>query len=109
MAWLWRPLRRLREAVSRKSKLTPRPQERAPTGSLFDAEAVEREWSDIVRSVRSGLMALPSRVGARLLHLTPGDVAEVDVRFMRCFTHWPRPETPREARFSGRFQIGNHS
>ena len=85
------------------------PQERAPTGSLLDAEAVEWEWSDIVRSVRSGLMALPSRVGARLLHLTPGDVAEVDVRFMRCFTHWPRPETPREARFSGRFQIGNHS
>ena len=96
MAWLWRPLRRLREAVSRKSKLTP---------SLSRTRAYGLSVG--CRGRRAGVVGY--RVGARLLHLTPGDVAEVDVRFMRCFTHWPRPETPREARFSGRFQIGNHS
>ena len=47
-------------------------------GSLVDAEAVEREWSDILRAVRAGMLAVPSRVAARLPHLTPHDVSEID-------------------------------
>jgi phage terminase Nu1 subunit (DNA packaging protein) len=47
-------------------------------GSLLDAEAVEREWTDVLRNVRSGMLAVSSRVGSRLPHLTPADVAEVD-------------------------------
>jgi phage terminase Nu1 subunit (DNA packaging protein) len=45
---------------------------------VLDAKTVEREWSSILTTVRSGMLALPSRVGARLPQLTPGDVAEVD-------------------------------
>src|SRR5215204_927230 len=35
-------------------------------GELLDAKAVEAEWTDVLRTVRSGLLAVPSRVGARL-------------------------------------------
>jgi terminase small subunit / prophage DNA-packing protein len=38
--------------------------------TLLDAAAVEREWLDILRGVRAGILAVPSRVGARLPHLT---------------------------------------
>jgi phage terminase Nu1 subunit (DNA packaging protein) len=47
-------------------------------GELLDAKAVEAEWSDILRTVRSGCLAIPSRVGPRLPQLTPADLAEVD-------------------------------
>ena len=47
-------------------------------GALIDAEAVEREWSDVLRQVRAGMLAVPSRVAARLPHLTPHDVSEID-------------------------------
>ena len=47
-------------------------------GSLLDAEAVEREWSAILASVRAGMLAVPSRCAARLPHLTPHDVNEID-------------------------------
>jgi phage terminase Nu1 subunit (DNA packaging protein) len=50
----------------------------AARGELLDAGAVEREWSDILRCVRAGMLAVPSRAGARLPHLTPHDVAEID-------------------------------
>jgi len=33
-------------------------------GSLLDAEAVEREWSDVLGMVRAGMLAVPSRAGA---------------------------------------------
>jgi hypothetical protein len=33
-------------------------------GSLLDAEAVEREWSDVLGTVRAGMLAVPSRAGA---------------------------------------------
>jgi phage terminase Nu1 subunit (DNA packaging protein) len=32
-------------------------------GSLLDAEAVEREWSDVLGTVRAGMLAVPSRAG----------------------------------------------
>ena len=47
-------------------------------GSLIECEAVEREWADILRQVRAGMLAVPSRVAQRLPHLTPHDVAEID-------------------------------
>jgi phage terminase Nu1 subunit (DNA packaging protein) len=43
-------------------------------GSLLDAEAVEREWSDVLGAVRAGMLAVPSREGTRLLHLTGHDL-----------------------------------
>ncbi len=47
-------------------------------GELLVAAAVEREWSDILRTVRSGLLAVPSRCAGRLPHLSRADVAEID-------------------------------
>ena len=48
-------------------------------GEMVKAVVVEREWVGILRDVRSTLLAVPSRVGAKLPHLTPHDVAELGV------------------------------
>ena len=45
-------------------------------GMLLDA--VEREWAAVLRTVRAGILAVPSRVAARLPHLTGHDAAEID-------------------------------
>jgi phage terminase Nu1 subunit (DNA packaging protein) len=47
-------------------------------GSLLDAAEVENEWSGVLRTVRAGMLAVPSRVAQRLPHLTPHDIAEID-------------------------------
>ncbi len=47
-------------------------------GKLLDAAEVERTWGGILRTIRAGLLAVPSRVGARLPHLDATDVAEID-------------------------------
>jgi phage terminase Nu1 subunit (DNA packaging protein) len=47
-------------------------------GELVEASAVEAEWSGILRTVRAGMLAVPSRVAARLPHLSKHDVAEID-------------------------------
>ncbi len=47
-------------------------------GSLLDAGAVEREWSDLLRMVRAGVLAAPGRCAARLPHLGSHDIAEID-------------------------------
>ena len=53
-------------------------------GSLVDAEAVEREWGAVLTAVRSGCLAIPSRVGSRLPHLSPADLVEVEVESAPC-------------------------
>jgi terminase small subunit / prophage DNA-packing protein len=47
-------------------------------GAMLDAGAVESEWSSILRTVRAGMLAVPSRAAQRLPHLTAHDVAEID-------------------------------
>jgi phage terminase Nu1 subunit (DNA packaging protein) len=47
-------------------------------GELVEATAVEREGSDILRTVRAGMLAVPSRVAQRLPHLAAYDIAEID-------------------------------
>lgn len=47
-------------------------------GDMVEASAVERAWSNILRDVRSALLAVPSRIGATLPHLSAHDVAELD-------------------------------
>lgn len=37
-----------------------------------------REWIDILRGLRSQLLAIPSRLRADLGHLTAADVAQID-------------------------------
>ena len=47
-------------------------------GALLDAGAVEAEWSGILRTVRAGMLAVPSRCAQRLPGLTAHDVSEID-------------------------------
>jgi phage terminase Nu1 subunit (DNA packaging protein) len=47
-------------------------------GELLAAADVEREWAGILRDVRARLLAIPSRLSARLGHLTRTDVETVD-------------------------------
>jgi phage terminase Nu1 subunit (DNA packaging protein) len=36
------------------------------------------EWSGVLRTVRAGMLAVPSRAAQRLPHLSAHDVAEID-------------------------------
>jgi phage terminase Nu1 subunit (DNA packaging protein) len=45
---------------------------------LVSAAEVETEWSAILRTVRAGMLAVPSRCASRLPHLTKHDVSEID-------------------------------
>jgi phage terminase Nu1 subunit (DNA packaging protein) len=47
-------------------------------GEMLPAAEVEAGWSTILKSVRDRLLALPSRVAARLPILTKHDVSEID-------------------------------
>ena len=47
-------------------------------GALVDAEAVQREWCDTIRGVRARVMAVPTRCGARLPHLTAHDISTIE-------------------------------
>ena len=47
-------------------------------GDLLPASDVEAEWSSILRGVRAAMLSLPSRLGQRLGHLSPADIANID-------------------------------
>jgi phage terminase Nu1 subunit (DNA packaging protein) len=55
-------------------------------GSLLDAEAVQNEWSAILRTVRAGMLAVPSLVAQRLPHLTAHDFAVIDSEIREVLT-----------------------
>jgi phage terminase Nu1 subunit (DNA packaging protein) len=55
-------------------------------GSLLDAAEVEAEWSGVLRTVRAGMLAVPSRCAARLPHLTAHDVSEIDAEVRAVLT-----------------------
>ncbi len=48
------------------------------SGDLVEVAAVSREWSNLMRDVRNALLAVPSRCGAALPHLTATDIATLD-------------------------------
>ena len=47
-------------------------------GELVPAVDVERAWANVLRQVRSGVLAVPSRLRQVLPHLTAHDVATID-------------------------------
>jgi phage terminase Nu1 subunit (DNA packaging protein) len=47
-------------------------------GEFVPAADVTREWSNVLRDVRNALLAVPSRCGASLPHLTATDVATME-------------------------------
>lgn len=63
------------EAAAQKIEI----QNAAARGELLPASAVASEWAGILRAVRAGLLAVPSRVSARLGHLSAHDLSEMDL------------------------------
>lgn len=53
-------------------------QNAAARGSLVPALEVEREWAGVLRDVRAAMLAVPSRVGSTLPHLSAHDVAAIE-------------------------------
>ncbi len=53
-------------------------QNAASRRELLPAKGVEAEWASILRDVRAGVLAAPSRIGARLPHLSPHDASVID-------------------------------
>ncbi|MCP4935943.1 MAG: DNA packaging protein [bacterium] len=47
-------------------------------GELVPAIEVENEWAAILRKVRAGVMAVPSRIRQQLPHLTAHDIELID-------------------------------
>jgi phage terminase Nu1 subunit (DNA packaging protein) len=66
--------KRLAEALAAKAELA----NAANSGRMIEAAAVEAEWGGVCRTIRAGMLALPSRVGARLPHLTAHDVGGIE-------------------------------
>lgn len=53
-------------------------QNAAARGELVKSSEVERAWAAVLRDVRAAMLAVPSRCGATLPHLTAHDIAEID-------------------------------
>ena len=49
-----------------------------PGPPMLDAAEVEAEWSSVLRTVRAGMLAVPSRARQRLPHLTAHDISEIE-------------------------------
>lgn len=67
---------KIRQAREAADKLAL--QNAAARGELVRASEVESAWSNVLRDVRSMMLAVPSRCGASLPHLTAHDVAAID-------------------------------
>lgn len=55
-------------------------------GELVEVAEAERAWSDTLRTVRSCMLAVPSRVRQRLGHLTAADVEAIDFEVRNALT-----------------------
>jgi len=53
---------------------------------LVSAVEVEAEWSGVLRTVRAGVLAAPSRCQQRLPHLSVHDVAQIDAELRTVLT-----------------------
>jgi|GEM_PF-1038501 len=67
---------KIRQAREAADKLAL--QNAAARGELVPAKDVESAWAGVLRDVRAMLLAVPSRCGACLPHLTPHDVTAID-------------------------------
>lgn len=53
---------------------------------LVPAADVTREWGDLLRQVRAGVLAVPSRLRATLPHMTGADIAALDAELRATLT-----------------------
>ena len=66
-----------RTRLTRAQATTAVQKARLGAGEMVVAADVQREWTGILRDVRNALLAVPSRCGAALPHLTGHDVATI--------------------------------
>ena len=59
---------------------------KAARGEMLEAATVEAGLASEYRSVRAGMLAVPSRCAGRLPHLTPHDIAEIDAEVRAALT-----------------------
>jgi phage terminase Nu1 subunit (DNA packaging protein) len=52
-------------------------------GETVRSDQVQREWQSILRDVQAALLAVPSRVGSNLAHLTAHDIGQIDFEIRR--------------------------
>jgi phage terminase Nu1 subunit (DNA packaging protein) len=82
--------KRLAEALAIKAELA----NAQARGETVLASEIEAEWSGILRGVRAGILAAPSRVGARLPHLSVHDIAVVDEELRQVLTELGEDRAP---------------
>jgi phage terminase Nu1 subunit (DNA packaging protein) len=69
---------------------------RIEAGSLLDARTVGNEWGSTLRRIRSMIMAVPTRVSARLPHLGRHETSEVDYAVRDALMAAARDHTSRD-------------
>ena len=47
-------------------------------GELLEADEVRREWEDVLRQIRAGVLSVVGRLRGLLPHLTPADFVAID-------------------------------
>jgi phage terminase Nu1 subunit (DNA packaging protein) len=62
------------------------------SGELVSAAEVETRWTSILRTVRSGCLALPTRIAAQIAHLTTHDIAVIDAEVRAVLTELGDPD-----------------
>jgi phage terminase Nu1 subunit (DNA packaging protein) len=55
-------------------------------GEMLEVSLTEGEWSTTLRTVRSLMMALPSRIAAQVPHLDRRDISEIDLEVREVLT-----------------------
>lgn len=70
-------------------------------GKMIPVEAVTREWADVLRMVRAGVMAIPTRMGAKLPHLTAHDLDQLDRELRRALTDLGNDPSPEASARDG--------
>jgi phage terminase Nu1 subunit (DNA packaging protein) len=67
-----------RQLLLREQRLAKARQNEIEAGTLVPAAQVEREWTDLFRSVRDSMLAIPARAAQRVPHLSRIDLSEID-------------------------------
>jgi phage terminase Nu1 subunit (DNA packaging protein) len=67
-----------RQLLLREQRLAKARQNAVEAGELVPAAEVEREWTDLFRSVRDTMLSIPARASQRCPHLSRLDLSEID-------------------------------
>jgi terminase small subunit / prophage DNA-packing protein len=79
-----RLVREQADAVAHKNAVT--------RGEYEKSADVETRWCGLCRAIRSGCLALSTRIGAQIAHLTPHDIAVIDREVRSVLTELGEPD-----------------